>query len=78
MCYQKKVINYDLESSENMTQDMKSAKNEYDFKKTQLNTLINNKNTKRKDLKICQDECRIAYEAYCNALTLAIQEAERS
>ena len=78
MCYQKKVINYDLESPRHMTQDMKFAKNEYDLKKTQLNTLINNENTKRKDLKACQDQCRIAYEAYCNALTLAIQEAERS
>ena len=74
ICYSKKTIGYDLESTDKSSIEKRKI---YDDALKKLNQAILNTTTSRTKLKELQDKCRTAYLDYNDTLNIAIQEAER-
>lgn len=74
ICYSKKTIGYDLESTDKSSIEKRKI---YDDALKKLNQAISNSTTARTKLKELQDKCRTAYLDYNDTLNIAIQEAER-
>lgn len=74
ICYSKKTIGYDLESTDKSSIEKRKI---YDDALKKLNQAISNSTTARTKLKELQDKCRTAYLDYNDILNIAIQEAER-
>ena len=74
ICYSKKTIGYDLESTDKSSIEKRKV---YDDTLKELNQAISNATTSRIKLKEFQDKCRTAYLDYNDTLNIAIQEAER-
>lgn len=76
ICYSKKIIEYDLESSTDES-PIATKKNDYNNALKDLSDAIANVGTTRTRLKELQDKCRATYLDYNEILYNAIQDAER-